>query len=85
MFLTCFISQIKIVFVYLKVDPSLRSMMAVQQEYHSPSFLDLQSEITKKANNSGPKMEKQEPFKWSKLPGQASFRSTETFVCAKLS
>uniref|UniRef100_A0ABM5G4H6 Jouberin isoform X2 n=1 Tax=Pogona vitticeps TaxID=103695 RepID=A0ABM5G4H6_9SAUR len=52
------------------VDPSLRSMMAVQQEYHSPSFLDLQSEVSRKVNNSGPKVEKQEPFKWSKLPGQ---------------
>ncbi|XP_062980710.1 jouberin isoform X2 [Elgaria multicarinata webbii] len=52
------------------VDPSLRSMMAVQQEYHSPSFLDLQSEISKKANNSGPQVKKEEPFKWTKLPGQ---------------
>ncbi|KAJ7341958.1 hypothetical protein JRQ81_008029 [Phrynocephalus forsythii] len=52
------------------VDPCLRSMMAVQQEYHSPSFLDQQSEVSKKVNNSGPKVEKQEPFKWSKLPGQ---------------
>ncbi|XP_042329923.1 jouberin [Sceloporus undulatus] len=52
------------------VDPSLRSMMAVQQEYHSPSFLELQREISKKPNNSGPQVKKEEPFKWSKLPGQ---------------
>ncbi|XP_008112735.2 jouberin isoform X1 [Anolis carolinensis] len=52
------------------VDPSLRSMMAVQQEYNSPSFLELQREVAKKVNNSGPQIKKEEPFKWSKLPGQ---------------
>ncbi|XP_061479908.1 jouberin isoform X2 [Rhineura floridana] len=52
------------------VDPSLRSMMAVQQEYHSPSYLDLQNEVCKKSNNSGPQVKKEEPFKWSRLPGQ---------------
>ncbi|XP_053237957.1 jouberin isoform X1 [Podarcis raffonei] len=52
------------------VDPSLRSMMAVQQEYHSPSFLDLQSEVSKKANSSGPHVKKEELHKWSRFPGQ---------------
>ncbi|XP_044279935.1 jouberin isoform X1 [Varanus komodoensis] len=52
------------------IGPTLRSMMAVQQEYHSSSFLDLQSETSQKANKSGPQLKKEEPFKWSKLPGQ---------------
>ncbi|KAM6467129.1 jouberin isoform 3-T4 [Liasis olivaceus] len=52
------------------VDPSLRSMMAIQQEYHSPSFLDLQNDIAKTVLNSGTQVKKEEPFKWSKLPGQ---------------
>ncbi|XP_063165762.1 jouberin [Candoia aspera] len=51
------------------VDPSLRSMMAIQQEYHSPS-LDLQNDISKTVLNSGTQVKKEEPFKWSKLPGQ---------------
>ncbi|XP_054842303.1 jouberin isoform X2 [Eublepharis macularius] len=52
------------------VDPSFRSMMAIQQEYHSPSFLDLESNVSKKANDSEQQVKREEPFKWSKLPGQ---------------
>ncbi|XP_034274751.1 jouberin [Pantherophis guttatus] len=52
------------------VNPSLRSMMAIQQECHSTSFLDLQNDISKTILNSGTQVKKEEPFKWSKLPGQ---------------
>ncbi|XP_070589669.1 jouberin isoform X2 [Erythrolamprus reginae] len=52
------------------VNPSLRSMMAIQQEYHSTSFLDLQNDTSKTILNSGTEVKKEEPFKWSKLPGQ---------------
>ncbi|XP_026561321.1 jouberin isoform X1 [Pseudonaja textilis] len=52
------------------VNPSLRSMMAIQQEYHSTSFLDLQNDTSKTILNSGTQVKKEEPFKWSKLPGQ---------------
>lgn len=52
------------------VDPSFRSMMAIQQEYHSPSFIDLHSDESKKANESQQQVKKEEVFKWSKLPGQ---------------
>ncbi|KAL8186549.1 UNVERIFIED_CONTAM: hypothetical protein K2H54_073924, partial [Gekko kuhli] len=52
------------------VDPSFRSMMAIQQEYHSPSFLNIQSDVSKKANDSVQQVKREEPFKWSKLPGQ---------------
>ncbi|XP_013927708.1 PREDICTED: jouberin [Thamnophis sirtalis] len=52
------------------VNPSLRSMMAIQQEYHSTSFLDLQNDKSKTILNSGTQTKKEEPFKWSKLPGQ---------------
>ncbi|XP_060095853.1 jouberin [Heteronotia binoei] len=52
------------------VDPSFRSMMAIQQEYHSPSFLNMQSDVSKKADDSVQQVKREEPFKWSKLPGQ---------------
>ncbi|XP_053144451.1 jouberin isoform X2 [Hemicordylus capensis] len=52
------------------VDPSLRSMMPIQQEFHSPSLLDVESEKSKKVNESGQLVKKEEPFKWSRLPGQ---------------
>ncbi|KAL7987741.1 hypothetical protein Chor_006660 [Crotalus horridus] len=52
------------------VNPSLRSMMAIQQEYHSASFLDLQNDTSKAILNSGSQVKKEEPFKWSKFPGQ---------------
>lgn len=45
-------------------------MMAIQQEYHSPSFIDLHSDESKKANESQQQVKKEEVFKWSKLPGQ---------------
>ncbi|XP_077208099.1 jouberin [Paroedura picta] len=52
------------------VDPSFRSMMAIQQEYHSPSFLNMQSDVSKNADDSVQQVKREEPFKWSKLPGQ---------------
>ncbi|XP_067398368.1 LOW QUALITY PROTEIN: jouberin [Emydura macquarii macquarii] len=51
------------------VDPSFRSMMAVQQEQGSTSFCELQNEVSKKASEYGPH-EKKEQFKWMRLPGQ---------------
>ncbi|XP_068794488.1 jouberin isoform X1 [Struthio camelus] len=51
------------------VDPSFRSMMAVQQEQGSTTFCDLQSEGCKKTGEPLPE-EKKEQFKWTRLPGQ---------------
>uniref|UniRef100_A0A8C3S0W8 Jouberin n=1 Tax=Chelydra serpentina TaxID=8475 RepID=A0A8C3S0W8_CHESE len=52
------------------VNPSFRSMMAVQQEQGSTSFCELQNEVSKKANVCSPH-EKKEQLKWTRLPGQA--------------
>ncbi|XP_034621489.1 jouberin isoform X4 [Trachemys scripta elegans] len=52
------------------VDPSFRSMMAVQQEQGSTSFRELQNEVSKKATVYSPH-EKKEQLKWTRLPGQA--------------
>ncbi|XP_039385175.1 jouberin isoform X3 [Mauremys reevesii] len=52
------------------VDPSFRSMMAVQQEQGSTSFCELQNEVSKKASVYSPH-EKKEQLKWTRLPGQA--------------
>ncbi|KYO19048.1 jouberin isoform B [Alligator mississippiensis] len=51
------------------VDPSFRSMMALQREQGSTSFCELQNEVSKKDSESGPE-EKKEQFKWTRLPGQ---------------
>ncbi|XP_013814566.1 jouberin isoform X2 [Apteryx mantelli] len=51
------------------VDPSFRSMMAVQQEQGSATLCELQSEGSKKTGESLPE-EKKEQFKWTRLPGQ---------------
>ncbi|KAM8810364.1 jouberin [Eudromia elegans] len=51
------------------VDPSSRSMMAVQQEQGSATFCELQNEGPKKTGEPLPE-EKKEQFKWTRLPGQ---------------
>ncbi|NWI19371.1 AHI1 protein, partial [Crypturellus soui] len=51
------------------VDPSSRSMMAIQQEQGSATFCELQNEGSKKTSEPLPE-EKKEQFKWSRLPGQ---------------
>nr|XP_009687226.1 PREDICTED: jouberin [Struthio camelus australis] len=51
------------------VDPSFRSMMAVQPEQGSTTFCDLQGEGCKKTGEPLPE-EKKEQFKWTRLPGQ---------------
>ncbi|XP_062428498.1 jouberin isoform X2 [Rhea pennata] len=51
------------------VDPSFRSMMAVQQEQGSATFCEQQSEGSKKTGEPLPE-EKKEQFKWTRLPGQ---------------
>ncbi|KAM9005048.1 jouberin isoform X2 [Sarcophilus harrisii] len=50
------------------VDPSFRSMMALQQEQGSTSYCELQKETSKGGNE--PVVEEKEIIKWSKLPGQ---------------
>uniref|UniRef100_A0A674DNS9 Jouberin n=1 Tax=Salmo trutta TaxID=8032 RepID=A0A674DNS9_SALTR len=50
------------------VDPSIRSMMALQQERGSTSFSELQSEITRKTITQ-PLGNKPE-LRWSRMPGQ---------------
>uniref|UniRef100_A0A8C0BYM2 Jouberin n=1 Tax=Buteo japonicus TaxID=224669 RepID=A0A8C0BYM2_9AVES len=51
------------------VAPSFRSMIAVQQEQSSATLCELQREGSKKSCEPFP--EKKEPFKWTRLPGQA--------------
>ncbi|XP_025975762.2 jouberin isoform X4 [Dromaius novaehollandiae] len=51
------------------VDSSFRSMMAVQQEQDSATFCELQSEGSKRTGEPLPE-EKNEQFKWTRLPGQ---------------
>ncbi|XP_061086988.1 jouberin isoform X2 [Conger conger] len=51
------------------VDPSMRSMMALQQERGSTSYSELQNEFVRKSN--GQPVESQAPVvKWSRAPGQ---------------
>ncbi|KAI1895771.1 hypothetical protein AGOR_G00110200 [Albula goreensis] len=51
------------------VDPSMRSMMALQQERGSTSFSELQSELVRKT--TGQQAESQAPvLRWSRAPGQ---------------
>uniref|UniRef100_A0A663EU79 Jouberin n=1 Tax=Aquila chrysaetos chrysaetos TaxID=223781 RepID=A0A663EU79_AQUCH len=52
------------------VAPSFRSMIAVQQEQSSATLCELQREGSKKSCEPFPE-EKKEPFKWTRLPGQA--------------
>ncbi|XP_074846616.1 jouberin isoform X2 [Carettochelys insculpta] len=52
------------------IDPSFRSMMAVQQEEGRTSFSELQNETSKKASIYSAQ-EKKEQLKWTRLPGQA--------------
>ncbi|KAM9563872.1 jouberin isoform 1-T3 [Guaruba guarouba] len=52
------------------VPPSFRSMIAVQQEQSSAAVYDHQKEGSKNSCESFPE-EKKEPFKWTRLPGQA--------------
>ncbi|XP_044531379.1 jouberin [Gracilinanus agilis] len=51
------------------VDPSFRSMMALQQEQGSTSYCELQKETSKRSNEPVPEDQK-ELIKWSRLPGQ---------------
>ncbi|XP_061330997.1 jouberin isoform X1 [Pezoporus flaviventris] len=51
------------------VPPSFRSMVAVQQEQSSAALCEHQREGSKNSCESFP--EKKEPFKWTRLPGQA--------------
>ena len=52
-----------------QVDPSIRSMMALQQERGSTSFSELQSEVTRRTTTQ---MMDSKPalLKWSRVPGQ---------------
>ncbi|XP_064913140.1 jouberin isoform X1 [Columba livia] len=52
------------------VAPSFRSMIAVQQEQGSATLGELEREESKKSCELLPE-EKKEPFKWTRLPGQA--------------
>ncbi|NWH57786.1 AHI1 protein, partial [Geococcyx californianus] len=52
------------------VAPSFRSMVAVQQEQSRSTLDELQREGSKKPCEAFPE-EKKEPFRWTRLPGQA--------------
>ncbi|XP_035271774.1 jouberin isoform X2 [Anguilla anguilla] len=51
------------------VDPSMRSMMALQQERGSTSYSELQSELVRKSDGQ-PADSKAPVLKWSRVPGQ---------------
>uniref|UniRef100_A0A3Q4GUR5 Abelson helper integration site 1 n=1 Tax=Neolamprologus brichardi TaxID=32507 RepID=A0A3Q4GUR5_NEOBR len=51
------------------VDPSIRSMMALQEERGSTSYSELQNEITKRSLTQ-PLDSKPPTLRWSRLPGQ---------------
>ncbi|XP_072313591.1 jouberin isoform X2 [Eucyclogobius newberryi] len=51
------------------VDPSMRSMMALQEERGSTTYSELQNEVTRKSV-SQPLDDKPSIFRWSRLPGQ---------------
>ncbi|XP_026195141.1 jouberin isoform X2 [Anabas testudineus] len=51
------------------VDPSIRSMMALQEERGSTSYSDLQNEVTRR-NLTQPLDNKPPVLRWSRLPGQ---------------
>ncbi|XP_028995151.1 jouberin isoform X2 [Betta splendens] len=51
------------------VDPSIRSMMALQEERGSTSYSDLQNEVTKRSLTQ-PMDSKPAVLRWSRLPGQ---------------
>lgn len=52
------------------VNPSIRSMMALQQEQGTLSYNELQSELKRSSVPSKSDIEKLELLKWTKLPGQ---------------
>lgn len=52
-----------------QVDPSIRSMMALQEERGSTSYSDLQNEVTRR-NLTQPLDNKPPVLRWSRLPGQ---------------
>uniref|UniRef100_A0A8C9VD14 Osteoclast-stimulating factor 1 n=1 Tax=Scleropages formosus TaxID=113540 RepID=A0A8C9VD14_SCLFO len=51
------------------VDPSIRSMMALQQERGSTSYSELQDEVAKKTSRRALE-DKGDIFRWSRVPGQ---------------
>ncbi|XP_068437045.1 jouberin isoform X2 [Clinocottus analis] len=51
------------------VDPSIRSMMALQEERGSTSYSELQNEVTKRSMTQ-PQDNKPPALRWSRLPGQ---------------
>ncbi len=57
------------VFFVPQVDPSIRSMMALQEERGSTSYSELQNEVTKRSLMQ-PQDSKPPVFRWSRLPGQ---------------
>lgn len=58
-----------ILFFFLQVDPSIRSMMALQEERGSTSYSELQNEVTKRSITQ-PVDSKPPVLRWSRLPGQ---------------
>lgn len=52
-----------------QVDPSIRSMMALQQERGSTSYSELNTEMTNKTSTQILES-KSETMKWSRMPGQ---------------
>lgn len=57
-------------FFCLKVAPSFRSMVAVQQEQSSATLCELHGEGSRKSCEVSSPEEKKEQLKWSRLPGQ---------------
>ncbi|XP_061650787.1 jouberin isoform X2 [Phyllopteryx taeniolatus] len=60
----------KIAWAFLKVDPSMRSMMALQEERGSTSYSELQDGATKRTSTPHGEEKCPPALKWSRLPGQ---------------
>ena len=66
----------------VQVDPSMRSMMALQEERGSTSYSELQSEVTRRSLPQPAEQSQASVFKWSRMPGQvgATVHSTLDLV-----
>uniref|UniRef100_W5NH86 Jouberin n=1 Tax=Lepisosteus oculatus TaxID=7918 RepID=W5NH86_LEPOC len=63
------------------VDPSVRSMMALQQERGSTTYSELQSELLRKGASQLLDDKRAEILKWSRMPGQVCRIPNKPLLC----
>lgn len=61
-----------IVLKCIQVDPSVRSMMALQEERGSTSYSELQDVVAKRTSTPNAEGKSAPALKWSRIPGQVS-------------